>query len=84
MQLFELILVLLVCVMASAVLDQIISRISLPLLQIAVGLIAALLFPYLAEVHVDSELFMMLFIAPLLFREAKETKRATLWVPPPI
>ncbi len=79
MELFELILLLLACVMASSVLDQMISRLSLPLLQIGIGLVAALLMPQLASIRVDSELFMMLFIAPLLFREAKETSRISLW-----
>ena len=79
MELFELILLLLVCVMASSVLDQMISRMSLPLLQIGIGLAAALLMPHLASVYVDSELFMMLFIAPLLFREAREADKASLW-----
>lgn len=79
MELFELILLLLACVMASSIFDQMISRVSLPLIQIAVGFIAAIALPYLAEVHVDAELFLMLFIAPLLFREAKETSRLQLW-----
>lgn len=79
MELFELVLLLLVCVMISSVLDQIISKISLPLLQIAVGLAAAIVMPHLADVHVDSELFMLVFIAPMLFREAKETDRIMLW-----
>lgn len=79
MELLELILLLLICVAASSVLDQIISKMSLPLLQIAVGFVAALAMPHLAEVHLDSELFLVLFIAPLLFHEAKETDRLTLW-----
>lgn len=79
MELFELILILLACVIFSSVLDQVIPKMSLPLLQIAVGLILAILIPRMAEVHVDSELFMTLFIAPLLFREAKEADRRALW-----
>ena len=79
MELFELILLLLICVMASSVLDQMISRMSLPLLQIGIGLAAALLMPHLAHIHVDSELFMILFIAPLLFRESKEADKTALW-----
>ena len=79
MELFELVLLLLACVAASSVLDQVISKMSLPLLQIAVGFIAALAMPHLAEVHLDSELFLVLFIAPLLFREAMETDKMTLW-----
>lgn len=79
MELFELILILLACVMASAILDQVISKVSLPLLQIAVGLAIALVIPALSKTEVESELFLVLFITPLLFREAKETDRRQLW-----
>ena len=79
MELFELVLLLLGCVAVSSVLDQVISRMSLPLLQIAVGFIAAIIMPHLAEVHIDAELFLLLFIAPLLFREAQESDRLQLW-----
>lgn len=79
MQIFELVLLLLACVMVSAVLDQIVSQMSLPLIQIAVGFVIALIMPSLAEISVDSELFMMMFIAPLLFREARETSVIQLW-----
>ena len=79
MELFELILVLLACVMASAVADQFIPHLSLPLLQIAVGLVIALIFPVLTHVHIEAELFLMLFIAPLLYRDSREVSRITLW-----
>ena len=79
MELFELILILLACVMASAVADQFIPHFSLPLLQIAVGLIIALFMPFLAHVHIDAELFLMLFIAPLLYRDSREVSREMLW-----
>ncbi len=79
MEVLELILLLLICVVASSALDQMISRVSLPLIQIAVGFVVALFMPHLASVHLDSEVFMMLFIAPLLFREAKESDRIQLW-----
>ncbi|MBQ9061095.1 MAG: Na+/H+ antiporter [Firmicutes bacterium] len=79
MELFELVLLLLACVAVSSVLDQMISRMSLPLLQIAVGFLAAIALPRLAEVHIDAELFLLLFIAPLLFREAQESEKLQLW-----
>jgi len=79
MELFELILILLACVMASAVADQFIPHLSLPLLQIAVGLIIALILPSLSHVHIDAELFLMLFIAPLLYRDSREVSRNMLW-----
>ena len=80
MEIFELVLALLACVIASAILDQVVSRVSLPLIQIAVGLLAALVLPEAAHVHVDPELFLVLFIAPLLFNEAREATKRELWV----
>lgn len=79
MEVFELILILLACVMISSVIDQVTTHISLPLWQIGVGLVVAIILPRLAEVHLDSEFFLMLFIAPLLFRDSKEVSRITLW-----
>ena len=79
MELFELILILLACVMASSVIDQFIPHFSLPLLQIGVGLVIALILPSLSHVHIDAELFLMLFIAPLLYRDSREVSRKTLW-----
>lgn len=79
MHLFELVLILLACVMASAILDQIVSHMGLPLLQIGVGVVMAFLIPGLSQIEVDAELFMALFITPLLFMEAKETDRSMLW-----
>ncbi|MGI6535030.1 MAG: Na+/H+ antiporter [Eggerthellaceae bacterium] len=80
MEVFELVLILLACVIASSVLDQMVGRVSLPLIQIAVGFVVALLIPATADVHVESELFLVLFIAPLLFNEARESSRHDLWV----
>ena len=79
MELFELILILLACVMASSVIDQFIRHLSLPLLQIGVGLIIALILPRLATVHIEAELFLMLFIAPLLYRDSREVSIWSLW-----
>ena len=79
MELFELVLILLACVMASAVADQFIPHLSLPLLQIAVGLVIALILPILTHVHIEAELFLMLFIAPLLYRDSREVSRTMLW-----
>ena len=62
-----------------AVLCQIVSRLSLPLVQIAVGAVVALVVPAVHDVSISSELFLVLFIAPLLFNEARETNPRDLW-----
>ncbi|MFR5091104.1 MAG: cation:proton antiporter [Adlercreutzia equolifaciens] len=75
----ELALIALACVIGSAVLCQIVPRLSLPLVQIAVGAVVALAVPAVRDVSISSELFLVLFIAPLLFNEARETNPRDLW-----
>ena len=79
METFELILILLACVIASSPLDQVLKKISLPIVQVGIGLVVAIILPEVAEVYVDPELFLVLFIAPLLFNEARESTRRDLW-----
>ena len=79
METFELILILLACVIVSSPLDQVLKKVSLPLVQTAIGFVVALVLPEVAHVYVDPELFLALFIAPLLFNEARESKRRDLW-----
>lgn len=75
---FTLILMLLVGVLLSSILDQLIPRVSLPLIQIGLGVCAAFLAAPLSEVNVEPELFMVLFIAPLLFNDAMEADNKSL------
>ena len=79
MHTFELILILLACVIVSSPLDQVLKKVSLPLVQVAIGFVVALFVPQVAGVYVDPELFLVLFIAPLLFNEARESHRRDLW-----
>ncbi len=70
---------LLAAVLVSAVIDQLVPRISLPLIQIAIGVAVALIAGQAINIDLDPELFLVLFIAPLLFDEAKHADKATLW-----
>lgn len=79
MESFELVLILLACVIVASVVERLVRFASLPLVQIATGLVAALLVPQVADVHIDSELFLVMFIAPLLFNEARESSKRDLW-----
>lgn len=79
METLSLILILLAAVLASAVVDQIVPRVSLPLVQIGAGLVVALFASQSIDVSLDPELFLVLFIAPLLYDEAKATDKAALW-----
>ena len=78
METFELVLILLACVIVSAPVDQVLRRVALPLVQVGIGFAVALVLPEVAHVYVDPELFLALFIAPLLFNEARESVKADL------
>ena len=69
---FEFVLIVLTCVAASSVIDKFVN-VSIPVIQVVIGLLVALVLPSIQEVHLESELFMLLFIAPLLFNETRET-----------
>ncbi len=79
MEMFELVLLLLGAVLVSSVLDQMMPRVSLPLVQIALGIVIAVIAGTPLQVNMDPELFLVLFIAPLLFDEARHSNKRALW-----
>lgn len=79
MEALTLSLLMLVAVLISSLLDQIIPRVSLPLIQIVLGLVIAFVAGGDVEVTLDPELFLVLFIAPLLYDEAKHADKVALW-----
>lgn len=79
MELFEVILLLLAAVLVSAVLDQVLPRVALPLVQIGLGLALSLLAGVPIDAQIDTELFLVLFIAPLLFDESRHANKRDLW-----
>ncbi len=80
MAIFELILLLLAAVLVSAVLDQFIPKVTSPLIQIALGLIIALFAKGYINIELDPNLFLVLVIAPLLYNDAREIDKQSLWV----
>lgn len=76
---FELILLLGVAVLISSVLDQIVPRISLPLIQIGLGVLISFLAISPLDINIEPDLFLILFIAPLLFSDALEADKKSLW-----
>ena len=77
---FSFVLVLCFAVLASAVVHQVVSRVSMPLVQIGLGAAIALLGGVsMYHFQADSELFLVLFIAPLLFQEARGVDKVALW-----
>ena len=79
MEAFELILLLMLAVLLSSILDQVLPRVSSPLIQIGLGIVIALLAIAPIEVNIDPELFLVLFIAPLLFSDSLEADKKNLW-----
>ncbi len=71
METFQFVLIVLTCVAASSVIDKFVD-VSIPVIQVVIGLLVALVLPSVQEVHLESELFMLVFIAPLLFNETRE------------
>ncbi|WP_238327533.1 Na+/H+ antiporter [Paenibacillus gorillae] len=62
----------------SHVLNRIVPFIPVPIIQIVLGILLAFL-PTEMHIPLDPELFMVLFIAPLLFNDGKVTPREELW-----
>lgn len=82
---FEIILLLIGCLLASSVFSQVLPRVSLPLVQIALGAaVGCLVTADPTQVFRDPELFLVLFIAPLLFEESRHADKQALlaaWAP---
>lgn len=72
-------LLLLAAVLISSVIDQIVPKVSLPLIQIALGVIIALGASTSIDIDLDPDLFLVFFIAPLLYDEAKHADKVLLW-----
>ncbi|MDR3052339.1 MAG: sodium:proton antiporter [Coriobacteriales bacterium] len=75
---FEYILILLGGVLVSNLISQQFPKVSTPLIQIGLGIALAIL-PIHFEIGLDPELFLVLFIAPLLFEDAKRADKPALW-----
>ena len=72
-------LLLLAAVLVSSVIDQLVPKISSPLIQILLGLGIALIASTQIKIELDDKLFLVLFIAPLLYDEAKNIDKGSLW-----
>ncbi|MDF0479668.1 Na+/H+ antiporter [Vagococcus sp. PNs007] len=78
MQIVEMILLMLAMVLASNIINRFIPNIAIPLIQVALGIIIAV--PTgLHSFELGSELFMLLFLAPLLFNDGANVDKKSLW-----
>lgn len=66
-------------VLVSSVLDQFLRGVSLPLVQMAVGVAIYFFADLPIDVTINSELFLVMFIAPLLFDESRNISSRILW-----
>ena len=79
MEILTLGLLLIAAVLVSSVVDQIVPKVSLPLIQIGMGVIIALLASAAIRIELNPDLFLVAFIAPLLYDEAKHADKELLW-----
>ena len=75
METFDLILLVRSVVLVSAVLDQLLTRLALPLVQIMIGALLASVVGEPLHISTSPELFLVLFIAPLLFDESRKINK---------
>lgn len=66
-------------VLVSSVLDQFLRGVSLPLVQMVVGVAIYFFVDLPIDVTINSELFLVMFIAPLLFDESRNISNRILW-----
>ncbi|MFD1956296.1 Na+/H+ antiporter [Paenibacillus thailandensis] len=78
MELLIMVLMLLMLIGISNVINRFVPFVPVPLIQIALGVAAAYI-PVFHRVPLNPELFLVLFIAPLLFNDGKMTPRNELW-----
>ncbi len=78
METLELILLLLAAVLASSVIVQLLPKFPVPLIQIILGVFIELLTPDSVSITFDTDFFLVAFIAPLLYDEARNIDKAAL------
>lgn len=72
-------LILFTAVAAAGLFSKILKRLSLPLIQIAIGVIVSILVPMPFSSGINADILLLLFIAPLLFNESRHVDKAELW-----
>lgn len=77
MPILEAIILLIVLVLLSNVCSHYIKKIPVSLIQIALGLLVALIFA--VKIPLETDWFLLLFIAPLLFNDGRKFPKQELW-----
>ena len=71
-------LILLTAVFCSNIISRLISQLSVPIVQILLGVVIALL-PLGLEMEIEPEIFLILFIAPIVFNNSIRADKVVLW-----
>ncbi len=77
MHLIEAIILLLILVITSNVINHYLVAVPVSLIQITLGLVVALVFH--VEVAMNTDWFMLVFTAPLLFNDGRHFPKRELW-----
>lgn len=75
---FNCILVLLLSILFSNIVSRFIPKLSVPIIQIFMGVLIAILHPEFI-IELDPHIFLVMFIAPLLFYDGKNSDKRSLW-----
>ena len=72
-------LMLMLAVLASNLISKLIPYAATPLVQIALGIVLALFVRFPADFQLPNELFLMLFVAPLVYADSRGIDRLVAW-----
>ncbi|ALB45908.1 Na+/H+ antiporter [Clostridium beijerinckii] len=75
---FTYILILLICILLSTIISRFIPSLSVPIVQIGIGSLIAIIHSEFS-IELDPHTFLVMFIAPLLFRDGKNADKRSLW-----
>ena len=75
---FTYILILLICILVSNIISRFIPSLSVPIVQIAMGALIAIIYSEF-KIDLDPHTFLVMFIAPLLFCDGKKADKRSLW-----
>ncbi|OPJ63930.1 Na+/H+ antiporter [Clostridium chromiireducens] len=78
MHIFTYVLILLICILISTIISRFIPSLSVPIVQIAMGALIAIIHSEF-NIELDPHTFLVMFIAPLLFRDGKNADKRSLW-----
>lgn len=77
MPILEAVILLVVLVLLSNMFSHYVKQVPVSLIQITLGLLAALIFK--VEIPLETDWFLLLFIAPLLFNDGRKFPKKELW-----